>query len=227
MKTYEYSGATLPASRSHPWTEAVANSECRYYDLKAAPALIRTSLEDFVPWGHHRAIELFYVMLEWLNGPTSPFESNDCALTAPQPNENPHSPLERECSGRLMILFRDCQRNVGSRDLSLLTRALHIALATADLEFESGVVGTTLVPVRYLSLPGLPEAQLGSQLMISFWAWGGTDEETMANLHRLMKNLDHALHAVADDETAFSAAVDSTVNVATPRILGLVRDDRR
>lgn len=197
MKTYEYSGTSLPNVRSHPWSDAVTDSESRYYDLKVTPSLIRTSLEDFVPWQHYPAIERFYLLLEWINGAASPFESNDCEFSGPQPNENPHSPLARECSGRLMILFRDCQRNVDSAELSALTRALHIALATSDLEFESGIVGTTLVPVRYVDLPGLSEAQLGSQLMISFWAWGTTDSNTMTNLHRLMNNLANALHAIA------------------------------
>jgi hypothetical protein len=197
MKTYEYGGEAFENARSHPWTDAVASSEFRYHDLRAEPALIRTSLEDFAPWAAYPAVERFYLLLEWLNGASSPLESNDCAFTAVQPNENPQFPRSLECSGRVMVLFRDLVRNIAPHDLHSLTQGLHATLAITDPDFELGVVASALIPVRYVTLPVDPDAQLGTQLMISFWAWGSTDAETMANLDRLMKNLSHALHAVA------------------------------
>ena len=45
---------------------------------------------------------------------------------------------------------------------------------------------TTLIPVRYVTLPAPPDAQLDSQLMLSSWAWGSTRVESMANLGRLI-----------------------------------------
>ncbi len=197
MRTCEYDGDALTQVRSHPWTDAAANPDFRYYDMKASPALIRTSLEDFLPWSRYSAVERFYGLLEWLNGATSPLESNDCAFTAPGPNDNPQFQKALECSGRIMVLFRDYARNVSPHDLVALTNALHNALAPADELFEFGVVGTTLVPVRYVTLPVAPDAQLGSQLMVSFWAWGSTHAETMANLGRLLGNLSRALRDVA------------------------------
>lgn len=193
MKTCEYSGEALTEVRSHPWTDAVGNAEFRYYDLKASPALIRTSLEDFVPWSHYRAVERFYALLEWLNGAASLLETNDCEFTAPHPNESSHTSEAFECSGRLMVLFRDLSRNLSRDELRALTHAFHNALAPVDSGFENGMVGTTLVPVRYVTLRG----QLGSQLMLSFWAWGSSQAETMANLGRLMENLAHALGRIA------------------------------
>ena len=56
-----------------------------------------------------------------------------------------------------------------------------------------GIIGTTIVPVRYLALPEAREQQLGSQLMLSFWAWGDSEADTMLNLGRLFKNLARAL----------------------------------
>ncbi len=195
MRTCEYAGEAFTAPRSHPWTDSAASADFRYYDMRVSPALIRTSLEDFVPWSRYPAVERFYALLEWLNGATSPFESNDCAFTAPHRNDDPSVGRSLECSGRVMLLFRDLARNVAPRDLSALTRAIHVALAPADPSFELGVIGTTEVPVRYVALPA--GEQLGAQLMLSFWAWGGTRAESMASLARLMKNLARALRSVA------------------------------
>jgi len=101
-----------------------------------------------------------------------------------------------------MILFRDLSRNLSPHDLLALTNALHNELVPADPHFKFGVVGTTLIPVRYVTLPAPPDAQFGSQLMLSFWAWGSTKAESMANLSRLIKNLSHALRDVAKQDVA-------------------------
>lgn len=202
MKTCEYAGDARPLLRSHPWTHAESNPEFRYYDMRRSPALIRTALEDFVPFAGYPAIDHFYALLEWLNGPTSPLESNDCALIAPHPTPHPELGQALECSGRVMLLFRDLVRNVAPRDLVALTRALHVALAPADPTFELGVVGTTLVPVRYLTLPATPGAQLGAQLMVSFWAWGTGEADVMDNLDRVMRNLAAAVRSVVREVPA-------------------------
>ena len=193
MKTCEYDGEALTEVRAHPWSDAVANPDFRYYDLKESPALIRTVLEDFLPWGGFPAVDQFYELLEWLNGPASIIESNDCAFTPPRPSTNPQFRKSLECSGRVMVLFRELARNVAPHGLRALANAFHNALAPADPSFEFGVVGTTLSPVRYRTLPGPARAQLGSQLMISFWAFGDNEGETMAHLSRLMTNLSRAL----------------------------------
>jgi hypothetical protein len=108
-----------------------------------------------------------------------------------------------------MVLFRDLSRNLSPHDLLALTDALHNALAHADPHFEFGVVGTTLIPVRYVTLPAPRDAQLGSQLMLSFWAWGNTKAESMTNLDRLMKNLSHALRDVAKQDVTAKLDVSS------------------
>ena len=195
MKTCEYAGAPFEQARSHPWTDATGNPLFRYYDLTAAPEHIRTSLEDFRPWAHYAAIEDFYRLLESLNHLGSTFESNDCAFSGPEANHQPAMPKTFQCSGRVMLLFRAIERNTRLGGVEQLKNQLHLELAPLDPRFEWGIIGTTLVPTRYLAL-GVGDQgdnQLGSQLMISFWVWGDTEADTMVNLKRLFKSLARAL----------------------------------
>ena len=190
MKTVEYSGDLPSEPRSHPWTDSVASSESRYYDLRVEPELIRSSLEDFVPWSHYEAVTRFYEILERINGTGSVYESNDCAFSSPGESEAPGLG-DIQCSGRLMILYRDLILNTSKPRIETLARSLHIALAEIDPDLEPGIVGTTLVPVRLLELPA--SQQLGHQLMISFWAWGSSEADAMKNLDRVLRNLSQAL----------------------------------
>jgi hypothetical protein len=192
MKTCEWAGASLER-RSHPWTDAKGDPDCRYYDLTAQPAHIRTSLEDLLSWQHYPAVEAFYTLLERLNHPKSSLESNDCAFNGPGENEEPSVRKAMQCSGRLMVLFRSLARNTDPTRVDALKNQLHVDLAAADPSFQWGIIGTTVVPVRYLALPESGEQQLGSQLMISFWAWGDSEPDTMLNLGRVFKNLSQAL----------------------------------
>ena len=203
MKTYEYQGAPHSVARSHPWTDAAANSAFRYYDLSREPERIRGSLEDFVPWGGYPAVERFYSLLEWLHAPDSAgqaslFETNDCAFSGPHANEAAEFPKSLQCTGRVMLLYRDLPINRSRRRMEALEFALHQRLQSMDQEFEWGVVATTIVPVRYLALPVRQDGQSGHQLMISFWAWGDEVGEVMGNLNRVFENLFGALRDLAD-----------------------------
>ncbi len=189
MRTCEYDGAPFPSPRSHPWTDAAANPAFRYRDFKADTAAIRTSLEDFAPWGGEAAIEAFYQLVTWLNSPGCPLESNDCEFTGPHPNESPSFAKRVACSGRIMVLYRVLGQNRAWSRIAALKDGLHHRLGARDPDFAWGMIGTTIVPVRYLELPGARAAQLGHQLMISFWAWGDTEPELMENLERLVRNL--------------------------------------
>jgi hypothetical protein len=196
LKTCEYAGAPFDKPRSHPWLDAEGNRACRYYDLTATPAHIRTSLEDFLPWSHSAAVEVFYKLLERLNHPKSALESNDCEFTGPHPSEEPMLGKALTCSGRVMVLFRALERNTDRARVEWLKNAIHHELLATDRSFRWGVVGTTLLPVRYLALRG-SDAQLGWQLMISFWAWGSSEADTLRNLGRLFTNLTQALSKVS------------------------------
>jgi hypothetical protein len=196
MRTYQYAGVPFADTRSHPWTDVRGDSDGRYYDLTANPEHIRRSLEDFLPWSRYPAVEDFYVLLEWINQPTSVFESNDCAFSGPVVNSDPAIPKAFQCSGRVMLLFRALERNTAAGGIELLENRLHRELVELDPSFEWGAIGTTLVPVRYLAFADHDD-QLGSQLMVSFWAWGDDEANTMVNLRRLFKNLSSALHSLA------------------------------
>jgi hypothetical protein len=204
LKTCEYDGDPFEDPRSHPWLAAAETPESRYYDLTVNQARIRTSLEDFLPWNRFAAVESFYALLERLNHSKSALESNDCAFTGPHRHEDPSVPKPFTCCGRVMVLFRALERNTDEGLIAWLKNELHAELSALDADFEWGVIGTTRIPVRYLQLPELGGKQLGSQLMISFWAWGNDVAETMQNLARLIKNLSRALSLISKNAARLS-----------------------
>jgi hypothetical protein len=193
MRSCEYDGEPAGEPRAHPWSDAVGNAAARYHDLKASPGLVRTALEDFVPFAHHPAVLEFYTLVERLNAPASTLESNDCAFSAPHASELPPPSKLLQCEGRLMILFRELGLNLSRRRVEALKDALHLRLAPLDPGLEWGMIGTTIYPTRYVTLPLPAERQLGHQLMLSFWAWGDTDAEVMGHLERVVRNLAQAI----------------------------------
>ncbi len=150
-----------------------------------------------MPWARYGAIETFYALLERLNHRQSTLESNDCAFIGPHPNDEPTVTKALLCSGRVMLLFRRLSQNIATQPMELLKNELHEQLIFLDQAFPWGLIGTTLVPTRFLSLPEADQQQLGTQLMISFWAWGDSEADTMLNLARLFKNLSRALRTVS------------------------------
>ena len=142
-------------------------------------------------------MESFYALLERLNHPKSALESNDCAFSGPRPNEDLTILKALQCFGRVMVLFRELERNTEEGLVIWLKNELHVELVELDSDFQWGAIGTTLIPVRYLALPEAEGQQLGSQLLISFWAWGDQQADVMQNLARLMKNLTRALRRVS------------------------------
>jgi hypothetical protein len=204
MKTCEYDGELLAEPRSHPWSGSALDPGARYYDLSATPELIRAVLEDFKPFQAHAAVDDFYSLLERLNDPQCALESSDCAFSGPQPNQSQHMPGSLECSGRLIILFRALEQNTLEARMAWLRRALQRELAALDPRFGAGIIGTTLVPIRYLALPD--GAQLGQQLMLSFWAFGDSEASVMQALSRLFRNLSRALRSVSAQVAASATA---------------------
>jgi hypothetical protein len=195
MKTYEYDGSPFSEPRSHPWQGSQSDPLARHHDFTASPELIRSSLEDFTPFRHYQAVEDFYALLERVNHPKSSLESSDCAFNPPGPNGTRLVKAELECSGRLMLLFRDLPLNTRKDRISWLKTAFHQQLGHLDPKFALGMIGTTLVPVSYLALP--EEARAGQQLLLAFWAFGSSESAVMQNLARLVRNLTQALRAVS------------------------------
>lgn len=204
LRSAEYAGDVTPLERSHPWSGSSTDPSAQYLDLRATPSLIRTSLEDFVPWSDAPAVQRFYALLEWVNGGSVELESNDCSFSPPARDAHATSSSQAfECSGRLMILFRALGRNVpGDVEWPRFTRSLHEALSSHDRSFELGLIGTTLVPVRYRALASAAGAGEGTQLMVSFWAWGRTEDRCLISLSRVIENLSVALREVASSPSA-------------------------
>jgi len=198
MKTCAYAGEPFSALRSHPWLDSASDPNARYHDFRASPQLIQSALEDFVPWARFSAVQAFYTLLRRLNHERSTLETNDCEFTGPHANETPSIAKALSCSGRLMLLFRALRQNTEASLLESLEHGLHVQLNELDEAFAWGLVGTTIVPTRFLALPAANDQQLGNQLMISFWAWGDTEADTMQNLGRLFTNLTRALRSVVD-----------------------------
>lgn len=197
MKTYYHHCEEEKNIRSHPWDCAESNTKHKYYDFTSYPDLISNVLEDFCPWANKNAIIEFYEILRWLNGTNSHFETNDSAFQGPRNNTDSNFIKSLQCNGRLMILYRDIILNVSKEHVRWLNDAIQFYLRRIDQEFRWGVIGTTIVPVRYINLP--VDEQIGKQIMLSFWAWGDDEIETFQNLKRTFLNLRNALQYVSKE----------------------------
>jgi hypothetical protein len=208
MRVYEHSDADSLKPRSHPWIDAESNPAYRYYDFKTQPELIRSSLEDLQQWTSYPAIETFYRLLEWLNGSESIFESNDSAFNGAAATARTPFSTPLQCSGRLMILYRDLAVNTSREQMRWLADTTARALSEADPMFEGGAIAVTIVATRFTALPEPPERQRGQQLMLSFWAWGETETEMMSHLDRTFQSLTGTLHSVSDEIRRSTPATD-------------------
>lgn len=197
MKVYEHRDPDSMNPRAHPWVDSESNPAHRYYNFRSSPELIRSSIEDMQEWSAYPATETFYRLLEWINGPESVFESNDCAFSGA--TATPQFPKRLQCSGRLMMLYRDLTLNTSPEQIQWLTNAAALALTQTDPAFEGGAIGATIMSVRFTTLPGPTERQRGQQLMLSFWAWGEQEPEVMTNLDRTFRNVTVALRGLSDE----------------------------
>lgn len=193
MNVYQLADPAALRVRAHPWVDAEGDASYRYYDLRRHPRHIRTSLEDLVAWRELSGVETFFQLIEWLNGPDSALESNDCAFSGPGPNTGDHSPLRLGVSGRLMVLFRQLERNTDPDEVDALTQQVGYALTLADPELDAAAIGVSVVEVQFTELPD--NARAGHQLMVSFWAWGDDEAEVDRNLVRTLDNLWTALRS--------------------------------
>lgn len=192
MKVYELADPDQLRLRAHPWTHTDANPHHRYVDFRKNPAQIRTELEDLRPWKGHAFTETFFRLLEFINGPDSLLESNDCAFVGPHPNDGPHSERRLQATGRVMVLFRDLTLNTSEQHVNALTQRIARALSQQPETVEA-IVGVSRVAVHFTTLSGPPAKQQGQQLMLSFWAWGDDEADTLAAVQQTLADLDAGL----------------------------------
>jgi len=172
----QYDHTARPAPRLHPWTAAAADAEVRYWNFRQHPEMIPEVLGDFVPWDHYPAIKKFYALLHWLNGESSVFESNSCALDVPKldvlvPQVVSDAFVSQPVGihGRLSLIFRDLARNADRPSVEWLKQSLHDHCRDRAPDLPSAVyVGER--PHRFTAT-----AQEGHAVTLRYWAWG-TDE---------------------------------------------------
>lgn len=182
--------------RTHPYIDAENNESFKYYDFRANPELIRQKLEDFKPYDSHEAIQTFYRLLEWLNSEDSILESNDCAASLVKANISIESSSKKlESKGRLMIFYRYPKMNIYRDNTQMLLEATKHYLEHIDPDFHDGAIGLSFFETAFEEIGNA----IGKELVIQFWAFGDTEEETYENLNRLFNNLLTALKGVSNE----------------------------
>jgi hypothetical protein len=169
--------------RNHPWTVVIGDPEARYWNFREDPELISTVLEDFTPWARYPAIQQFYTLLRWLNGPESAFETNDCGMIPPRLDaETP--PMVRQVfdtdplviHGRISILYRHLPFNTSKESVDWLKKSIHNCLRDQVRAFPSVLfVGELAHWFTEIDKPG-------HTVVVKFWAWGENEAHAMENL---------------------------------------------
>lgn len=201
MEVYQDKGRVYAEPRNHPWTVGEENSSFRYVDFKIQPELIPKVLEDFRPHASNQAVLTLYEFLRWVNGSDSHLETNDCGFRPPAPHRDQNSDKKLSCHGRLFIFYRNLRYNLKTDACLWLNGAYEHTFYQIDTNFRAkeGVIGLSDQKSYYTNLPYKnPNDILGGQLMISFWAYGNTEQETFGNLDRLFRNLWEVSKSISD-----------------------------
>lgn len=233
MKTYlsdepVVDSVTSQVIRTHPeWARSDAHPADRYYDFKANPALISQVLDNFKgwkDWSGWEGVQLFYRLLEWMNGPDSRFESSGCGFLGPHHNpQRARWPGRLLTTGGLIFLFRDAALNLSEESAAWYARPApvgsplplapgkHIGwlvgrsretLQELNPEFNGGCVAITLFTTYYAELPLERHVKFGHAVSFQWWAWGETAEETMARFKEVVATMFECLKKIsAEAET--------------------------
>jgi hypothetical protein len=140
-------------------------------------------LEDFKPFAHQKAIQQFYSLLRWLNGPTSPFETNDCGLRPPRTDHEVPivvagavKPDPIVIHGRMTVLYRHLSLNTSEQHVIWLKQTMHGALRDRVQAFPAVIfIGTW--PHWFL-----PINKQGQVISLRYWAWGDDEAAAFHNL---------------------------------------------
>ena len=188
-----YFDRVLTDARMHPWTISTSDERGRYYDFKRYPELIRTSLEEFRPYERYAAVELFYQLLEHLNGRTSYLETNDSRL---RPNEkNPDAariPKNFVLQSDISLLFRSLGLNLATDAPSQYSQWLIDNLIDSlDSRPEPvyAVIKLYLFPTEFMTAPVDPDARGGYSVVYKILTWGDTEEEQFENYKQVLEEL--------------------------------------
>jgi len=165
-----------------------------YMDFKQQPELIRSALEDLLPFEKWDFVEQFYNLIEWLNSPTSLLESNDCVFNALEDNTDQQYPYAKKCSARLMILFRDIPENCQDKSINWLMNNIQSMASSMKANFKTGAIGLSQSPTCYLALGDKPDSGgMGYQVTLNFFAYGNNEQDCYASMKDVLTVSQHAL----------------------------------
>lgn len=193
MLVYFEEKRTDVRGRRHPWTTSELDERGRYYNFKAHPELIREVIEDLRPHDHYDAIQLFYEMLERLNSPASELETNDVIFRPPAKNPSTQFPKKLQTIGRLTVFFRRLTLNARPDDVRWLMGTIADGLRSKAPAFMLGCVGISTFDTLFMKI-----MKPGEIVVLRYWAWGDTPDETMGNLQVVLRNLDECLSGVTN-----------------------------
>ncbi|MFT5806022.1 MAG: hypothetical protein ACI9LG_000266 [Moritella dasanensis] len=172
----------------------VSDESSVYMDFKLQPELIRSALEDLLPFQQWEFVEQFYRLIEWVNGASSLLESNDCVFNAVEDNSDQQYPYAKKCSGRLMILFRDIPENCQDKSLDWLMNNIQSMASSMKADFKGGAIGLSKSPTCYLALGDKPDSGgMGYQVTLNFFAYGEDEQACYANLKDVLAITQKAL----------------------------------
>lgn len=201
--------------RHQPWLSSERDDNEKYYDFRKNPELIREVLEDFVPWSKYKSVQDFYDLIEWLNNPESPFETNDCAFSRSieENNQRELAPKNLVAIGRLMVFFRNTELNISPESKTAFYRGLkslnpqvpdfvvnpslqwlsQFSLKEIQKQYPEAptCIGLEIYPVYFENAEGENDEKLGNELSFKFWMWGDTEEEVMENFGLVVQTLKH------------------------------------
>ncbi len=210
--------------RAQPWTESDYVEGGKHYDFRKEPALITEVLEDFVPLANYESVQHFYGLLRWMNGPESPYETNDSRLRTASENKQRHladKMLVR--NGMLMFFFRNLLLNLSddsqawsakfqqheieqkeirptpNQILKWFAHRFCEELLKVNPDSQDDCLGIQLMPTLYQEAPVHEDGKYGNQIAFRFWVWGDTDEEIMSNLTRTVDAISSCLKTIATE----------------------------
>jgi len=182
------------ALRSHPWTSMVSDESSIYMDFKQQPELIRSALEDLIPFKTWDFVEQFYSLIEWVNGGSSLLESNDCTFNSLEDNSDQQYPYAKQCSARLMILFRDIPENCQQKSIDWLMNNIQSMASSMKPSFKAGAIGLAQSPTCYLALGDKPDTGgMGYQVTLNFFAYGHNEEDCYESMKEVLKVAQNSL----------------------------------
>lgn len=175
--------------RMQPWGIASYDKRGKYYDFKKHPKLIRTVLEDFKSYEKYESVDLFYALIDFLNGPDSAFETNDTRLKVNRQNHDGDR-IDKKfvLSNDISVFFRDLKLNLaGETGSSYLNWLIEDVIREFDLRPTPhyGLIKLYLMPTQFTHAPVSQAAQYGHSVIYKIVTWGDCEEEQFEN-HKLV-----------------------------------------